>query len=92
MSKPFDELLSRLDQVLALLEEQAHYLSLLLTEEEEPEPLAAPLDPLPAPDPEQLNRDLALMLVDYLNQLPDPTASGQPPLIVPWRIPPVRMM
>ena len=86
-------LLQRLDQLIALMEEQTYYLSLLITEDNEedaPSPEQAPEAPTlkaHAAD-DRPSPSLAEMLVNYLNthreRVGPPHRSR---VIVPWVIP-----
>ena len=83
MPKKHDELLERLDRIISLMEEQTHYLSLLLPdaeeEIEEPEPNW--------PEPPERLVALAAMLVDYCNaNLERIGPPNRPRVILPHRI------
>ena len=92
---PLQDLLSRLDQMIALLEEQTYYLSLLIPGVADPaaETPAEPPPPSPPPAPRLLvicpNPTLGQMLVDWLNE--DPGRRAQPSMILPSRIPDRKM-
>ena len=87
MRRKDDELLTRLDAIIALMEEQAHYLSLLLSGDETPEP-----EPSPPPSREPLSeaetaRALVSLLADYLNANPQHVGPPERPrVILPLRI------
>lgn len=82
MPKKQDELLERLDRIIALMEEQTHYLSLMLPE---PDADAEPEPNWPEP-PERLVM-LASMLVDYCNEnLERIGPPDRPRVILPHRI------
>ena len=88
---PLQDLLSRLDQMIALLEEQTYYLLLLIPGVADPAAETPPPSPPPAPRLLVLcpNPTLGQMLADWLNgnhSHPEPAR-----MILPSRIPDRKM-
>lgn len=88
-----DALLERLNQILALLEEQTYYLSLLLpdqTDEDSPDPPQAPVNPPAIPAPVSMLHSiepLVEMMSLYLLSHPESVRAGPARKILPRRLP-----